>query len=221
MRLNGVDFPKGKTIHYWVTTKAASEHPDAAGDPHAGTRSGMQRHHPGLQQMGTDQRLSRQSSRAQRGARPGSYCRGQRFIRRDRPGTRAVRKNLFGERFAPIVFPENRNFGPACNAGARASKGALLFFLNNDTVLTPGWFPPLRDAFRDNDSLGAVGPLLLYGDKTVQHLGVSFGTIGPFHLYHDFPADHPVVLKDRDLQCITGGRPHDPVGCFQGLRRVL
>ena len=46
---------------------------------------------------------------------------------------------LFGPRFLRIRFEENRNFSPACNAGARAATAPLLFFLNNDTLPTPGW----------------------------------------------------------------------------------
>lgn len=112
--------------------------------------------------------------------------------------------SLFGERFRAVVFPENRNFGPACNAGARAASSPLLFFLNNDTVMTPGWFPPLRDALRETDFPGALGPLLLYQDDSVQHMGVAYGTRGPFHLYQHFSANHPVVSKKRKLQAITG-----------------
>ena len=74
---------------------------------------------------------------------------------------------LFGRRFLPIRFEENRNFGPACNAGARAASAPLVFFLNNDTVLTPGWAPPLLQALAEDPSLGGVGPLLLYEDETV------------------------------------------------------
>ena len=78
--------------------------------------------------------------------------------------------SLFPGRFTVVRFEENRNFGPACNAGAHTATASLLFFLNNDTVLTPGWAEPLLDALRADDSLGAVGPLLLYPDNTVQHL---------------------------------------------------
>lgn len=111
---------------------------------------------------------------------------------------------LFGGRFAAIVFPENRNFGPACNAGARAASSPVLFFLNNDTILMPGWLPPLLEALRGGGASMAVGPLLLYEDGSVQHLGVAYGTRGPFHLYQHFPADHPVVFRKRELQGITG-----------------
>ena len=109
----------------------------------------------------------------------------------------------FPGRFQRIRFEENRNFGPACNAGARAATAPLVFFLNNDTLLTPGWSAPLLEALRADDSLGAVGPLLLYPDNTVQHLGVTFTPTGVTHLYKGFPAEHPAVGKKRRLQFLT------------------
>ena len=112
-------------------------------------------------------------------------------------------QSLFGEEFSVTRFVENKNFGPACNAGAAKARAPLLFFLNNDTLMTPGWTPPLLAALKENDSLGAVGPLLLYEDNTVQHLGASLDLGGPFHLYQSFPADHPVVFRPRRLQFIT------------------
>ena len=111
---------------------------------------------------------------------------------------------LFGDRFVQIVFAENRNFGPACNAGASKAASSLLFFLNNDTLLTPGWYAPLAKALLTNEGLGAVGPLLLYENNTVQHLGVVYGPRNPVHLYRGFRRDHPVVGKRRRLQAITG-----------------
>ena len=110
-------------------------------------------------------------------------------------------EQLFGSRFHAVVFPENRNFGPACNAGARSATSPVLFFLNNDTIMTPDWLPPLLEAL---SSVDVVGPLLLYENGTVQHLGIAYGAWGPLHLYQEFPADHPVVAKPRDLQCLTG-----------------
>ncbi len=112
-------------------------------------------------------------------------------------------ESLFGQRFTRIRFEENRNFGPACNAGAKAASAPLLFFLNNDTLLTPGWAPPLLDALAADPCLGGVGPLLLYEDRTVQHLGVAFSLSRVEHLYRDFLPDHPAVTRKRRLQAIT------------------
>ncbi len=110
---------------------------------------------------------------------------------------------LFPGRFSRLRFEENRNFGPACNAGAKAASAPLVFFLNNDTLMTPGWSGPLLEAMNAANAPGALGPLLLYPDNTVQHLGVTYSPSGVTHLYKGFPADHPVVGRKRRLQCIT------------------
>lgn len=111
---------------------------------------------------------------------------------------------LFGENFRQIRHETNRNFSGACNAGAEAASAPLLFFLNNDTLLSEGWLPPLLKAFSPamgaepgqtstcppaapsvgtsgktitgaSGKVGAVGPLLLYPETgRVQHLGIAF-----------------------------------------------
>ncbi len=113
-------------------------------------------------------------------------------------------RELFGAAFHAIHLSENRNFGPACNLGAQKAQAPLLFFLNNDTVLTPRWAPPLVESFAKNHDLAAVGPLLLYENNTVQHVGVVFGVTRPLHIYRYFPSTHPAVLKERDVQSLTG-----------------
>ena len=113
--------------------------------------------------------------------------------------------SLFNERFIRVRCEENRNFGPGCNAGAARASGEHLFFLNNDTQLTPGWTKPLLEALRTDPKLGAVGPLLLYpGGERIQHLGVAFTpTLQVEHLFANFPADHPVAQRSRLLQAVT------------------
>ena len=113
-------------------------------------------------------------------------------------------EQLFGSLFQHIRYEENRNFGPACNAGAKAASSPIVFFLNNDTLVTPGWAPPMLEALDSDSGLGGVGPLLLYDDDTVQHLGVVFSIFGVEHLYRHFPADHPAVKKRRKFQVISG-----------------
>jgi GT2 family glycosyltransferase len=113
--------------------------------------------------------------------------------------------SLFGDRFRYIRLESNINFGPACTFGATEAKGRLVFFLNNDTLLTAGWLEPLLDALGTDPGLGAVGPLLLYPDEQrVQHLGVAFTPDGSVdHLYEYFPANHPLVMQKRSLQALT------------------
>ncbi len=113
-------------------------------------------------------------------------------------------KNLFGDFFTSFHNKENMNFGPASNLGAKHAKADLLFFLNNDTILTPNWYLPLLKHTQETKNFGAVGPLLLYPDNTVQHLGVGLSPFNIFHLYANFPHHHPLVKKTRPLNVITG-----------------
>lgn len=111
---------------------------------------------------------------------------------------------LFEERFLSVRLPTNMGFAVACNLGAQAGRGELLFFLNNDTVPRAGWLPPLREVFADS-RVGATGPLLLYPSGTVQHCGIAVTPLNRLgHLYEDFPGDHPVTRRKRPLQALTG-----------------
>lgn len=114
-------------------------------------------------------------------------------------------QELFGESFVYIRFEENRNFGPACNAGASKAHTDLLFFLNNDTLLTPGWLAPLLQEMEKPDAPVGVGPLLLYGSGRVQHLGIAFFPAGATagHLYRMLPGNHPLAARRRQFQALT------------------
>ena len=69
------------------------------------------------------------------------------------------------------------NFSAMNNLAVRALGGAspYLLFLNNDVeAVTPGWLGRLR-SLAGRPEVGAVGPLLLYGDGRIQHAGVIIG----------------------------------------------
>jgi hypothetical protein len=125
-------------------------------------------------------------------------------------------RELFGERFEHVRLEENINFGPGCNLGASRADADFLFFLNNDTLLTSNWLPPLLASFEETPRLGAVGPLLLFPESgRVQHLGVAFRPDREaIHLYEQFPADHPLVHVKRPLQAITGAALAIPRSLF-------
>lgn len=85
-----------------------------------------------------------------------------------------------------IVHDKGRfNFSRACNAGARASRGNRLLFLNNDTeILGSEWLDRMAQ-WLDDPGVGAVGARLLYPDATLQHAGVVVGMGGlASHLFH-------------------------------------
>ncbi len=89
-----------------------------------------------------------------------------------------------------VPFNERFNFSRAVNAGVAAATGDYVVLLNNDTeVVTPDWLQTMVSLF-DAKDVGAVGTLLLYPDRTVQHAGVVLGARGTAdHVMRGFPSD--------------------------------
>lgn len=117
-------------------------------------------------------------------------------------------KSLFDNAFSYVRLEKNFGFAVACNHGAKLAAQNLdpfILLLNNDTIVTKNWLPPLLHAFEDS-AIGACGPLLLFPHTNrVQHVGVSQNPLGESeHLYLNFPAKHPLVQKERYLNYITG-----------------
>jgi O-antigen biosynthesis protein len=98
------------------------------------------------------------------------------------------------------------NFAALNNAAARQSDADVLVFLNNDTeVVDGGWIETLLEEAR-RPEVGAVAPLLLYPDGSVQHAGAALG----LHGY----AGHPFAGLATDADT-PFGRPK------QGVRNWL
>jgi len=96
------------------------------------------------------------------------------------------------------------------NQGVENARGDVFIFLNNDTeVISPDWMQRLGGQALRQDA-GVVGPLLLYGDGTIQHAGVVVGLGGwADHVYQGI---HPVHLGTpfvspmvkRNVLAVTG-----------------
>lgn len=112
----------------------------------------------------------------------------------------------------PPVFKERRvtadcdfNFQNLINRGAAAGDGDFLLLLNNDIVFVPeskGFLTRMLAVAKRRD-VGAVGPLLLYPDGSIQHGGVVVGMYTyAEHLYRLWsPAQanlFPFTPYDRD-----------------------
>jgi len=78
---------------------------------------------------------------------------------------------------------KNLGFAGTCNRGAAAATGDLLFFLNNDLVLLPGWFEPMQAAFARFPDAGLVGNVQRNAATgAVDHAGIYFAHTGkPAH----------------------------------------
>jgi O-antigen biosynthesis protein len=66
---------------------------------------------------------------------------------------------------------KNSGFILSCNAGAAAARGKYIWFLNNDTLLTPGSLDALVATFLEFPDAGLVGSKLIYPDGKLQEAG--------------------------------------------------
>jgi GT2 family glycosyltransferase len=77
-----------------------------------------------------------------------------------------------------VPFPNPFNFSRANNLGAESAEGDFLLFLNNDTeIVARDWIDHLV-YYAEQPDAGAVGSLLLYPNRTVQHAGIVLGFRG-------------------------------------------
>jgi glycosyltransferase involved in cell wall biosynthesis/SAM-dependent methyltransferase/uncharacterized coiled-coil protein SlyX len=91
-----------------------------------------------------------------------------------------------------LVVPYNEpfNYSKANNLGVAASSGSIIALLNNDTEVISGDWLDILVGNLEQDDVGAVGPVLLYPDSTVQHAGIVLGPRGTAdHVMRGFRSD--------------------------------
>lgn len=91
-------------------------------------------------------------------------------------GTVDYLRNL-GDRIILIENPHNFGFAKGCNQGVEVATGDQILFLNNDTILPPGWLEPMVEALYSNDDVGIVGPVTNYISGQ-QKINVPYTDIG-------------------------------------------
>jgi GT2 family glycosyltransferase len=77
----------------------------------------------------------------------------------------------FADYVRVVTNERNAGFVDASNQGAAAAKGNYLVFLNNDTMVLPGWLDHLITTVAGDAAVGAVGSMFLYPDGSVQEAG--------------------------------------------------
>ena len=96
----------------------------------------------------------------------------------DEPATKEIFRKWEGlepQRFQCLELDIPFNFAKLNNFAVEKAAGDYLLFLNNDTeVITADWLEGMVE-MAQREAIGAVGPLLLYPDNTIQHAGVVMG----------------------------------------------
>ncbi len=83
--------------------------------------------------------------------------------------------------FRVVLLAQNLGFAPANNLGLSLARAPFVCFMNSDVFPgTPDWMERLTERLRDTPELGAVGPLLLFEDGTVQHQGMRFERVAQY-----------------------------------------
>ena len=113
---------------------------------------------------------------------------------------------------------ENLGFIGSCNRGAGAARGRFLVFLNNDTLVTPGWLESLAGTFRDIPGTGIAGAKLVYPDGRLQEAGgvIWRDATGSNYGKFDDP-EHPSYNFAREVDYCSGACLMVPRALFDRL----
>jgi GT2 family glycosyltransferase len=104
-------------------------------------------------------------------------------------GTREWLRTLPAPRHRVLLNERNLGFAASNNRGAKAAAGTVLALLNNDLVLTLGWFAPLAERLVATPRIGVVGNVHLQpATGRIDHAGIVFDLAGlPDHFAKNRP----------------------------------
>jgi O-antigen biosynthesis protein len=106
-----------------------------------------------------------------------------------------------------VRHEQNRGFAISCNDGAKVANGKYLLFLNNDTIVLPGWMDALVTCLQNDPGIGLAGNRQIFpGTEKIQQAGIVCGENKMLYsIYNNqLGADHPAVNKPREFQFIAG-----------------
>jgi len=115
---------------------------------------------------------------------------------------------MFTDRIVPIFNDNNDgSFSSNNNEAAAEGDGKYILFLNDDVEpVNDDWLMNMMNILENDPKVGAVGAMLLYPNKLIQHIGVMFDerTNGlPYHIFYQKPPDD-YAIHNRYYQAVTG-----------------
>ncbi len=98
-----------------------------------------------------------------------------------------------------LRLKENKGFAGGCNKGVDVSIGDYLIFLNNDTVVTPGWIKGLLIPLLNDGSIGITGPIsnLVNGRQRIHDCPLNFNS--PATLDYGKLASYQLKISKENL----------------------
>jgi len=110
------------------------------------------------------------------------------------------------DRLRVVRNARNSGFLESANGGAEIASGDVLLFLNNDTVLLPGWLEPILRVFAEHEDVGVVGGRLLYPDGRLQEAGALIFNDGSAwkYGYGEIDATAPAYSHFREVDYCSG-----------------
>lgn len=111
-------------------------------------------------------------------------------------------ENVSGIKY--IRNEENKGFLINCNSASTYARGEFLYFLNNDTQVTPGWLDHMLGLFGD-EQVGCVGSKLIYAHGLLQEAGgiIYPNATGANYGRNDLP-DRPRYNYFREVDYSSG-----------------
>ncbi|NNE57206.1 MAG: glycosyltransferase [Hellea sp.] len=101
--------------------------------------------------------------------------------------------------------PKNLGFLNNCNANAKLARGDYLVFLNNDTLVNPGWLERLYRTFTEHGDVGIAGSKLIFPDGKLQEAGGIIWEDGSgWNWGRGQNPDHPRYNYVRDVDYVSG-----------------